>query len=111
MDRGTNDQPDIVGIFVATPPGSQKTETALELAEKALVSGQQVLLFLYRPGVNNLRDARYVKLLERGATIYACSQSCQAQGITAVPDNIVLGEFGLLSKLMNGCQKFVAFIR
>jgi sulfur relay (sulfurtransferase) complex TusBCD TusD component (DsrE family) len=101
----------MIGLFVATPPGSRKTEAALEIAEKAVLSGQKVLIFFYRPGVMNLRDERYVKLLDRGATIYACSQSCQAQGITAIPDNIVLGELGLLSNLMSGCQKFVAFIR
>jgi len=99
-----------MGLLISTPPGDPKTETALQMAKDALMKGQAVMIFLYQSGVGNLHHERYVKLLDEGATIYACSQSCQAQGINPIPEKVILSNLAHAVSLMSGCQQFVAFI-
>lgn len=100
-----------LGILLSTPPDHPNLTTVTRLCEEGLHADVDVYLYLIDEGVKNLTDCRLLALSKTGMKLFACAYGCQQQ---AVPTNnldptIQLCGLVVLSNIVNGCDRFVAF--
>ena len=100
-----------LGLLLSTPPSHPNVATVAHLSEVSLKEGVDVYLYLINEGVKNIRDERLLAASRGGAKLFACAYGCQQQGVPTdnIDPNIQLCGLVVLSNMMNGCDRFVAF--
>ena len=100
-----------LGLLLSTAPSHPSVETVVQLAQAALRRGVEVYLYLIDEGVKSVTDQRYLGLIDAGAKISVCAYGCQQHGVaTAIVDSRVsLSGLVVLSGIIDGCDRFLAF--
>ena len=100
-----------LGILLSTPPSHPNSSTVTHLCEEGLKSDVDVYLYLIDEGVKNLTNQSLLGLSRTGAKLFACAYGCQQQGVstTNLDPAIQLCGLVVLSNIINGCDRFVAF--
>ena len=100
-----------LGILLSAPPSSPHVSTVARLSQEALRSQVDVYLYLIDEGVKNLHDQRYLQLSGDGAKFFVCAYGCQRHGVPTdvVGPGVTLCGLVVLSNMINGCDRFVAF--
>ena|ERR1041385_2909076 len=100
-----------LGLLLSTPPSHPNVAAVAHLSEVSLKEGVDVYLYLIDEGVKNIRDERLLAASRGGAKLFACAYGCQQQGVPTdnIDPNIQLCGLVVLSNMMNGCDRFVAF--
>jgi sulfur relay (sulfurtransferase) complex TusBCD TusD component (DsrE family) len=100
-----------LGILLSTPPSHPNLSTVTGLCEQGLRSNVDVYLYLIDEGVKNLSDQHLLGLSKAGAKLFACAYGCQQQGVSTanLDPSIQLCGLVVLSNIINGCDRFVAF--
>lgn len=100
-----------LGILLSTGPSHPNISTVAELCKRALSSRLDVYLYLIDEGVKNVRDPRLSLLPDSGAKFFVCAYGCQQHGVstTDLDPKISLCGLVVLSNIINGCDRFLAF--
>ncbi|MGH7184623.1 MAG: DsrE family protein [Nitrospiraceae bacterium] len=100
-----------LGLLLSTPPSHPSVETVVEVAQAALRRGIDVYLYLIDEGVKTATDQRYISLIDAGAKMAVCAYGCQRHGIptVAVDSRASLSGLVVLSGIIDGCDRFLAF--
>jgi sulfur relay (sulfurtransferase) complex TusBCD TusD component (DsrE family) len=100
-----------LGILLSTPPSHQNLSTVIRLCEEGPRSDIDVYLYLIDEGVKNLTDQRLLGLSKTGTKLFACAYGCQQQHVSTgnLDPSIQLCGLVVLSNIINGCDRFVAF--
>ena len=100
-----------LGILLSTPPEHPSVETVFHLVQAALRKDVDVYLYLIDEGVKSVRDSRYVQLLDAGVKMSVCAYGCQQHGVltTTVDTRASLSGLVVLSGIIDGCDRFLAF--
>lgn len=100
-----------LGLLLSTAPSHPSVTTAAELSRAALSSDIDVYLYLIDEGVKNLADQRFLDLSAAGAKFFVCAYGCQQHGVDTrtLDKRITLCGLVVLSNMINGCDRFVAF--
>ncbi len=100
-----------LGLLLSTPPSHPSVETVVQLAQAALRRGVEVYLYLIAEGVQTVTDQRYLKLIDVGVKMSVCAYGCQQYGVltTTVDSRISLSGLVVLSGIIDGCDRFIAF--
>jgi sulfur relay (sulfurtransferase) complex TusBCD TusD component (DsrE family) len=100
-----------LGVLLSTPPSHPHLNTVVRLCEEGLRGSVDVYLYLIDDGVRALRDERLASLSGAGLKLFVCAYGCQQHGVSTaqVQDNVQLCGLVVLSNILNGCDRFVAF--
>ena len=100
-----------LGILLSTPPSHPNATTVARLCEEGLQSHLDVYLYLIDEGVHNLHDARLLTLSDTGVKLFVCAYGCQQHSVPTqdLHAGIQLCGLVVLSNMINGCDRFVAF--
>ena len=100
-----------LGLLLSTAPSHPSVETVVQLAQAALRRGVEVYLYLIDEGVKVATDQRYVGLLDAGVKMSVCAYGCQQHGVptASVDPRISLSGLVVLSGIVDGCYRFLAF--
>lgn len=100
-----------LGLMLSTPPSHPSVETVVRLTQAALHKGVDVYLYLIDEGVKTVVNQRYLQLIDAGAKMSVCAYGCQRHGVaTATVDSrISLSGLVVLSGIIDGCDRFLAF--
>jgi len=100
-----------LGLLLSTPPSHPSVETVVQLAQAALRRGVDVYLYLIDEGVKTVLDERYLKLIDAGLKMSVCAYGCQQHGVltTTVDSRVSLSGLVVLSGIIDGCDRFLAF--
>ncbi|MBI5410551.1 MAG: DsrE family protein [Nitrospirae bacterium] len=100
-----------LGVLLSTPPSHPNVTTTARLCEEAFQSGVDVYLYLIDEGVLSLRDHRLFGLSASGVKFFVCAYSCRRHGLSteSVGRDVTLCGLVVLSNIINGCDRFVAF--
>ena len=100
-----------LGLLLSTPPSHPSVETVAQLAQAALRRGIDVYLYLIDEGVKTAVDQRYLSLIDAGVKMSVCAYGCQQYGVltTTVDSRISLSGLVVLSGIIDGCDRFLAF--
>lgn len=100
-----------LGILLSTPPSHPSVETVVQLSQSALRKGIDVYLYLIDEGVKTVVDQRYLGLINAGVKMSVCAYGCQQHGVltTNVDPRVSLSGLVVLSGIIDGCDRFLAF--
>ena len=100
-----------LGLLLSTPPSHPSVETVVQLAQAALRQGIEVYLYLIDEGVKSVIDQRYVGLIDAGVKMSVCAYGCQQHGVptVTVDSRVSLSGLVVLSGIIDGCDRFLAF--
>ena len=98
-----------LAILLSTPPENRNRATVVSLAREASRQGVTTYLYLIDDGVLNLDDLEICALAEAGVVLFACAYSAYRRGISPKNDTVTFAGLVVLSDLIRGCNKFVAF--
>jgi sulfur relay (sulfurtransferase) complex TusBCD TusD component (DsrE family) len=100
-----------LGLLLSTPPSHPSVETVAQLAQAALHRGVDVYLYLIDEGVRTAVDQRYLELIDAGVKMSVCAYGCQQHGLltTTLDSRISLSGLVVLSGIIDGCDRFLAF--
>ena len=100
-----------LGLLLSTPPSHPSVETVVQLAQAALRREVEVYLYLIDEGVKTAVDQRYLRLLDAGVKMSICAYGCQQHGVltTTVDSRVSLSGLVVLSGIIDGCDRFLAF--
>ena len=100
-----------LGILLAAPMSSIQSETVLQLCQEGISTGLDVYLYLIDVGVQSLRDERFLSLARSGVKCFACAYGCERHHVSTVglPAAVSLCGLVVLSNIINGCDRFLAF--
>jgi sulfur relay (sulfurtransferase) complex TusBCD TusD component (DsrE family) len=100
-----------LGLLLSTPPSHPSVETVVQLAQAALCRGVEVYLYLIDEGVKTVMDQRYLGLIDAGVKMSVCAYGCQQHGVltTTVDSRVSLSGLVVLSGIIDGCDRFLAF--
>jgi sulfur relay (sulfurtransferase) complex TusBCD TusD component (DsrE family) len=100
-----------LGILLSTPPSHPNLLTVARLCEESLRSNIDVYLYLIDEGVKNLTDQQLLSLSKTGAKLFVCAYGCQQHEVSTgnLDPGIQLCGLVVLSNILNGCDRFVAF--
>jgi len=100
-----------LGILLSTPNSHPSVDTVVGLCNAALQQGSDVYLYFIDEGVKNIRDPRLVTLAEKGMKLFVCAYGCQQHGVSTenLDPRISLCGLVVLSNMINGCDRFLAF--
>jgi sulfur relay (sulfurtransferase) complex TusBCD TusD component (DsrE family) len=100
-----------LGVLLSTGPVHPNIETVSRLCDEALKSEIDVYLYLIDEGVLNLRDPRLTGLSSGGAKLFVCAYGCQQHRVPTdnLGKDVTLCGLVVLSNIINGCDRFVAF--
>ena len=100
-----------LGLLLSTPPSHPSVETVVQLAQAALRRGVEVYLYLIDEGVKTAVDQRYIRLIDDGVKMSVCAYGCQQYGVlmTTVDSRVSLSGLVVLSGIIDGCDRFLAF--
>ena len=100
-----------LGLLLSTAPSNGGIETIVRLAEAAIRQGIEVYLYLIDEGVKGFTDARFNRLLDGGVKMSICAYGCQQHGVSTqnVDSRVSLSGLVVLSGIIDGCDRFLAF--
>lgn len=100
-----------LGVLLSTPPSHPSVTTVARLCQEALRSDTDVYLYLIDEGVRNVEDNRFLQLSGDGAKLFVCAYGCQQHGVPTdgLGKGFTLCGLVVLSNMVNGCDRFVAF--
>jgi sulfur relay (sulfurtransferase) complex TusBCD TusD component (DsrE family) len=100
-----------LGLLLSTAPTNKNIETVARVSEAALRQGIEVYLYLIDEGVKGFTDARFSRLLDGGVKMSVCAYGCQQHGVSTqhVDSRISLSGLVVLSGIIDGCDRFLAF--
>lgn len=100
-----------LGVLLSTPPSHPNVNTVARLCQEALASKVDVYLYLIDEGVRNIHDPRLLGLSTAGAKFFVCAYGCQRHTVPTndLEEGITLCGLVVLSNIINGCDRFVAF--
>lgn len=100
-----------LGLLLSTAPSHPSVDTVIQLAQAALRRGVDVYLYLIDEGVKMATDHRYLGLIDAGVKMSVCAYGCQQHGVStaAVDSRISLSGLVVLSGIIDGCDRFLAF--
>lgn len=100
-----------LGVLLSTPPTNPSVTTTARLCVEAQQTETDVYLYLIDEGVKNLSDSRFHELARRGVKFFVCAYGCQKHGVSTegLPPEITLCGLVVLSNMINGCDRFIAF--
>ena len=100
-----------LGFLLSTAPSDKTIETVVRLAEAAIRQGIDVYLYLIDEGVKSFKDSRFSRLLDGGVKMSVCAYGCQQHGVSTqqVDSRISLSGLVVLSGIVDGCDRFLAF--
>ena len=100
-----------LGVLLSTPPTHPNVTTVARLCEEGLRADVDVYLYLIDEGVRNLHDPRLLGLSDAGAKLFVCAYGCQQHAVPTqdLHTGVQLCGLVVLSNMMNGCDRFVAF--
>ena len=100
-----------LGLLLSTAPSHPSVETVVQLAHAALRRGVEVYLYLIDEGVKMVTDSRYLGLIDAGAKMSVCAYGCQQHGVptVTVDSRVSLSGLVVLSGIIDGCDRFLAF--
>ena len=100
-----------LGLLLSTPPSHPSVETVIQLSQAALRRGIDVYLYLIDEGVKTATDQRYLSLIDAGVKMSVCAYGCQQHGISTVmvDSRVSLSGLVVLSGIIDGCDRFLAF--
>ena len=100
-----------LGVLLSTPPKDPSVTTVARLCVEARRGDTDVYLYLIDEGVKNLNDARFHDLARHGAKFFVCAYGCQKHGVPteSLSPEITLCGLVVLSNMINGCDRFLAF--
>ena len=100
-----------LGLLLSTPPSHPSVETVVQLAQAALRKEIDVYLYLIDEGVKTVVDQRYIGLIDAGVKMSVCAYGCQQHGVltTTVDSRVSLSGLVVLSGIIDGCDRFLAF--
>jgi sulfur relay (sulfurtransferase) complex TusBCD TusD component (DsrE family) len=97
-----------LSILLAAAPDQPGFEHGVKLARAAVAQGVRVYLYCIDDAVSGLGDGPLSDLRTGGVQVYGCAFAAERRGLPLHPD-IVYGGLALLSDLMSGTDRFVAF--
>jgi sulfur relay (sulfurtransferase) complex TusBCD TusD component (DsrE family) len=100
-----------LGILLSTPPAHPNVGTVARLSGEALRAGHEVYLYLIDQGVLNVPDPRLRALVSQGVKFFVCAYGCLQHGVKTdtVSEGMTLCGLVVLSNIVSGCDRFVAF--
>ena len=100
-----------LGLLLSTAPSHSSVDTVVKLAGAALRQGIDVYLYLIDEGVKSMNDVRFSDLLTGGVKMSVCAYGCQQHGVstTDIDSRISLSGLVVLSGILDGCDRFLAF--
>src|SRR5688500_12650587 len=100
-----------LGLLLSTPPSHPNVTTVTRLCEEGLRSDVDVYLYLIDEGVGNLHNEGVLRLSDAGAKVFVCAYGCQQHAVPTknLKDGVQLCGLVVLSNMINGCDRFVAF--
>lgn len=100
-----------LGVLLSTPPKDPSVTTVVRLCSEAQHRETDVYLYLIDEGVKNLNDSRFHDLARQGAKFFVCAYGCQKHGVPTegLSPEITLCGLVVLSNMINGCDRFLAF--
>ncbi|MGE5711051.1 MAG: DsrE family protein [Nitrospira sp.] len=100
-----------LGLLLSTAPSHSSVDTVVKLAGAALRQGIDVYLYLIDEGVKSMNDVRFSDLLTGGVKMSVCAYGCQQHGVstTDIDSRISLSGLVVLSGIIDGCDRFLAF--
>jgi len=100
-----------LGVLLSTGPVHPHVTTVSRLCQEALKSKIDVYLYLIDEGVLNLRDERLLRLSSEGLKLFVCAYGCQQHKVSTdmLGKDITLCGLVVLSNIVNGCDRFMAF--
>ena len=100
-----------LGVLLSTPPKDPSVRTIARLCSEAQHRNTDVYLYLIDDGVKSLNDPRFHELSQAGAKFFVCAYGCQKHGVSTdgLAPEITLCGLVVLSNMINGCDRFVAF--
>jgi len=100
-----------LGLLLSTAPTDKSIDIVVGLAEAAVRQGIEVYLYLIDEGVKGFTDARYSRLLDGGVKMSVCAYGCQQHGVSTqhVDSRVSLSGLVVLSSIIDGCDRFLAF--
>jgi sulfur relay (sulfurtransferase) complex TusBCD TusD component (DsrE family) len=100
-----------LGLLLSTAPSHPSVETVAQLALAALRQGVEVYLYLIDEGVKSAVDQRYRTLIDEGVKMSVCAYGCQQHGVptSTVDSRVSLSGLVVLSGIIDGCDRFLAF--
>ncbi len=97
-----------LGLLLSTPPAHPNLGTVVALGREALREGLGVYLYLVDDGVQNLSTPEISALSREGAKLFVCAYGAQRHNVP-VSDQAVFCGLVVLSDLVKGCDRFLAF--
>ncbi|HLC41314.1 MAG TPA: DsrE family protein [Methylomirabilota bacterium] len=99
-----------LGLLLSTPPEHPNLSAVSRLSSVALDRGADVYLYLIDDGVRAMDHPDIQALADRGAKLFVCAYGCQKRKIPlAEPDKFTYCGLVVLTDLINGCERFLAF--
>jgi sulfur relay (sulfurtransferase) complex TusBCD TusD component (DsrE family) len=98
-------------LLLSTGPSHSSVDTVVKLAEAAVRQGIEVYVYLIDEGVKSLKDARFSRLIDGGMRMSVCAYGCQQHGVSIqeVDSRVSLSGLVVLSGIIDGCDRFLAF--
>jgi sulfur relay (sulfurtransferase) complex TusBCD TusD component (DsrE family) len=97
-----------LGILLSASPGSPSFAHGVKLAQAALTRGVRVYLYCIDDAVSGLGTGPMQDLRMGGVQVYGCAYAAERRGLPWQAD-MVYGGLALLSDLMAGTDRFLAF--
>jgi sulfur relay (sulfurtransferase) complex TusBCD TusD component (DsrE family) len=100
-----------LGLLLSTAPSHSSVDIVAKLADAAVRQGVEVYLYLIDEGVKSLKDARFSHLMEDGVKMSVCAYGCHQHGVSTqeVDSRVSLSGLVVLSGIIDGCDRFLAF--
>lgn len=97
-----------LGLLLSTPPAHPNLSTVTALVREARRQGVDVYLYLLDDGVWNLGSPEIAALSDEGVKLFVCAYGAQRRNVP-VSDQAVFCGLVVLSDLVKGCDRFLAF--
>jgi len=94
--------------FLSAPASSPSAETFWSETSAALVSKQDVSVYLFHEGATALQDPRLAGLIKKGARLFCCPRAAESFA-GAAADQATLGGPGLFAELIERSSAFRSF--
>ena len=99
-----------LGLLLSTKPEHANLPTAVRLSNAALEQGVDLYLYLIDDGVLAKDRPEVQELAARGAKLFVCAYACQKRRMPlSDPDRFNYCGLVVLTDLINGCDRFLAF--
>ncbi len=99
-----------LGLMLSTGPEHPNLGTAVALSQAHLDRGGDVYLYLIDDGVHAKDHPEVRDLARRGAKLFVCAYGCQKRRLPlSDPDTFAYSGLVVLTDLINGCERFIAF--